>query len=201
MKAGPKYYGIYRGTVLSNLDPLQIGRIHTIKNFETTIKALAKLPKDIKFVIAGPVGEPDYKAGLEALIKELGLQDRVIFFGTVFGAEKYYLIKNAQMMVHMAIWESYCNVVHEGMSQGLVCVVADNTALPLLIKDGVNGYCLPAKDVNRLADKIQFVLDNESSPEIKAIKKTNKESVKAHSWSNVAKKMEAWYSGFIEKMG
>ena len=27
MKAGPKYYGIYRGTVLSNLDPLQIGRI------------------------------------------------------------------------------------------------------------------------------------------------------------------------------
>ena len=27
MKTGPKYYGIYRGTVLSNLDPQQIGRI------------------------------------------------------------------------------------------------------------------------------------------------------------------------------
>lgn len=27
MKTGPKYYGIYRGTVLSNLDPEQIGRI------------------------------------------------------------------------------------------------------------------------------------------------------------------------------
>ena len=27
MKTGPKYYGIYRGTVVNNIDPLQIGRI------------------------------------------------------------------------------------------------------------------------------------------------------------------------------
>lgn len=27
MKTGPKYYGIYRGTVVNNIDPLQLGRI------------------------------------------------------------------------------------------------------------------------------------------------------------------------------
>jgi len=27
MKSGPKYYGIYRGTVVNNVDPLQTGRI------------------------------------------------------------------------------------------------------------------------------------------------------------------------------
>jgi hypothetical protein len=27
MKEGPKYYGIYRGTVLNNIDPLQLGRV------------------------------------------------------------------------------------------------------------------------------------------------------------------------------
>lgn len=27
MREGPKYYGIYRGTVVTNIDPLQIGRI------------------------------------------------------------------------------------------------------------------------------------------------------------------------------
>src|SRR5436305_1512737 len=32
---------------------LQVGRIYMIKNYETTIKALAKLPDDVKFVIAG----------------------------------------------------------------------------------------------------------------------------------------------------
>jgi uncharacterized protein involved in type VI secretion and phage assembly len=30
MKEGPKYYGIYRGTVTNNIDPLQIGRILAI---------------------------------------------------------------------------------------------------------------------------------------------------------------------------
>ena len=27
MKSGPKYFGIYRGTVVNNIDPMQIGRI------------------------------------------------------------------------------------------------------------------------------------------------------------------------------
>jgi uncharacterized protein involved in type VI secretion and phage assembly len=30
MKAGPKFYGIYRGTVMNNIDPMQIGRIMVI---------------------------------------------------------------------------------------------------------------------------------------------------------------------------
>ena len=27
MREGPKFYGVYRGTVVNNVDPLQIGRI------------------------------------------------------------------------------------------------------------------------------------------------------------------------------
>jgi hypothetical protein len=27
MKEGPKFYGIYRGTVVNNIDPMQLGRI------------------------------------------------------------------------------------------------------------------------------------------------------------------------------
>jgi hypothetical protein len=30
MREGPKYYGIYRGTVVNNVDPMQIGRIMAI---------------------------------------------------------------------------------------------------------------------------------------------------------------------------
>jgi len=178
---------------------IQIGRIHTIKNFETTIKALAKLPQNIFFLIVGPVGEPEYKKKLVQLIQKLGLNNRVIFYGVARGAEKYYLIKHAQMMVHMAIWESYCNVVHEGMSQGLVCIVSNNTALPLLIKHKVNGYCLPTKDVAKLTNQIQYVLKNKQSAEIKKIEKENILEVREHSWSSVAKKMDAWYTSIIKK--
>lgn len=177
---------------------LQIGRIHTIKNYETTIKALQNLPSDISFVIAGPVGEEWYLESLKQLIKELGLESRVHFIGVVRGAEKYYLIKKACMMVHMAIWESYCNVVHEGMSQGLVCLVANNTALPLLIKNGVNGFCIETKDVTALTEKILFVLNPKNKHEVARISKYNKVSVKEHSWRNVAKRVDQLYQGLLK---
>jgi glycosyltransferase involved in cell wall biosynthesis len=178
---------------------IQMGRIHQIKNFETTIKALPLLPKNVKFVIAGPVGDAVYKQKLEALITELNLTDRVIFWGVTREAEKFYLINQAQMMVHMAMWESYCNVVHEGMSQGLVCIVANNTALPFLIKNNINGFCLPTFDHLTLARKINWVLKNKHNNKVKKIENHNRQIVKSHSWKRVAEKMNVWYQQTHQK--
>lgn len=176
---------------------IQIGRIHSIKNYETTIKALSRLPENINYVIAGPedrvLGEVSYKENLVNLINELGLQKRVFFAGVVEGFDKYYLIKNAQMMVHMALWESFCNVVHEGLSQGLVCIVANNTALPYLIKNGVNGYLVETKDHDVLAERINFVLRNKNSRFIKEMKAKNILFCRDNAWRKVAARMREFY--------
>ncbi|MBP7927523.1 glycosyltransferase family 4 protein [Patescibacteria group bacterium] len=176
---------------------IQIGRVYVIKNYETVIRALVNVDKDVKFVIVGPVerkpGEKDYKDELEELITSLGLQDRVLFLGVITGVDKFYMIKHAQMMVHMAKWESFCNVVHEGLSQGRVCVVANNTALPLLIKDGVNGYCVETYDDKELTNKINYVLHNKETPEIKKIEETNFEHGRQNTWRSVAMKMYNFY--------
>lgn len=173
---------------------IQIGRIYSIKNNETVIKALPKLPKDINYVLVGPIASRSYKAMLDGLIKELGLENRVFFAGVVKGIDKYYLIKRAQMMVHMALWESFCNVIHEGLSQGLVCIAAKNTAMPYLIKDGVNGYCLETRDHDALADKINYVLANMDSTEIKKIKQKSIELGLRNSWEEVAGRMYRFYN-------
>lgn len=177
---------------------VQVGRIYPIKNYETTIRALALLPSDIKYVIAGQVERnafPEYMAQLRRLIAELHLEERVLFIGVVRGVDKYYLIRKAQVMVHMALWESFCNVVHEGLSQGLVCIVANNTALPYLIKDGVNGYCVETKNYRAVAEKIQYVLDNSNKPEIVAMKDRNRVYGLENSWRNVAERMSVFYRG------
>jgi len=178
---------------------LQIGRIYKIKNYETTLKALVSVPKDIHYVIAGPVGDDAYLAKLQRLIKELGLTNRVHFAGVIRGVDKYYLIKHAQMMVHMAFWESFCNVIHEGMSQGLVCIVANNTALPLLIKNNVNGFTLPTTDDKAVAEKINYVLNNSHTKQIKSIKKANRTFGLQHSWRGVALKMHELYLALSNK--
>ncbi len=177
---------------------LQIGRVYPIKNYETTIKALPLLPSDIKFVIAGPIelnSYANYMTELKTLVADLNVQDRVIFLGVVKGVDKYYLIKNSLAMVHMALWESFCNVVHEGLSQGLVCIVANNTALPFLIHDKENGYLVRTKDYKMLAEKINFVVTNPEAEEIRKIKSVAKEEGLKNSWVDVAHRMKDFYLG------
>lgn len=179
---------------------VQIGRIYKIKNYETAIKALSLMPHDVKYVIAGPIQEnDDYIGKIQALIKSLKLGNRVKFIGVVRGIDKYYLIKHAQMMVHMALWESYCNVVHEGLSQGLVCIVANNTALPYLVKDGVNGYCVRTRDFRGVAKRANFVLKNKNSKFIKDMEERNRKFGLENSWASVASKMDKLYRKTIQK--
>lgn len=182
---------------------IQIGRVYVIKNYESVIKAMPMMPKDIKFVIVGPVENnyhDDYQAKLLTLAKEQGVEDRVIFLGVVRGVDKYYLIKHSQMMVHMALWESFCNVVHEGMSQGKVCVVSNTYALPYLIKDGVNGFSLEPHDYKGVAEKVNYVLDNKESKEIKTIEEVNREYGLKTSWRKVAESMYQFYEQTLEKI-
>lgn len=172
---------------------IQIGRIYKIKNYETVIKALPFIPQNLKFLIVGPVGDNAYLQELKNLADSLGVGNRVVFFGVIRGSDKYYLIKHARMMVHMALWESFCNVVHEGLSQGLICIVADNTALPLLIKNEVNGYCLPTKDEMAVAEKISFVEQHMDDEELVQMRARNREFGLKNSWRDVAGRMAIFY--------
>lgn len=174
---------------------IQIGRVYPIKNYETTIRALPLIDKKINYVIVGQTQDTKYLETLKKLALELGVEKRVIFAGIVRGIDKYYLIKKAKLMVHMAIWESFCNVVHEGLSQGLICLVADNTALPLLVKNGENGFTIKTKDYKTLAEKINYVLENFNAEDVKEMRENNKKIAQNESWSAVSTKMESFYTG------
>lgn len=174
---------------------LQIGRIYPIKNYETVIKSLPLLrDKKVKFVIVGqPEKNAEYKDELIALSGRLGVENRLVFLGVIRGVDKYFVIKKAKLMVHMAIWESFCNVVHEGLSQGLVCIVANNTALRYLVKNGKNGYLVETKSEKELAKKIDYVLQNYNSPSIKLIRKNNLKVSRGKTWRNTAETLIKYY--------
>lgn len=183
-------------------------RIYEIKNQETIIRALPLIPKDVVFVNIGTVGSTvgnklsndSYMLHLKKLAKELKVSERVIFPGVVKGSDKYYMFKHAVAFVHMAIWESFCNVVHEAISQGQVCIVADNTALPFLVKDKVNGFLVDTYDYKELAKKINFVLDQKNIRQIEKIKQHNLFHGKENSWENVSNRMGNFYLKLIEKI-
>jgi glycosyltransferase involved in cell wall biosynthesis len=179
---------------------IRVGRIYPIKNDETVIRALPFVPKDIKFIIVGPQElnqHKDYLEKLRRLIKKLKLTERVIFTGVIRGVDKYYVIKKSQTMVHMALWESFCNVVHEALSQGKVPIVANNTALPYLIKNEVNGYLVETKDYEVLAKRIQYLLKNKNTKKLRDMAEKNREFGLEESWDKVATKMDKMYQTLL----
>ncbi len=175
---------------------VQVGRIHPIKNQLTTIRAIAKVP-GVVFAIAGPVTDTAYKEQLDEEIQSLGVSDRVKFLGVVDGVDKYYLLRRSLANTHMASWESYCNAVHESMSQGVVCIVAKDTALEELIKDRVNGYVVPVFDADGVAESIRYILDKGNGEEIEEIRKRNIAFTEGHSWDDLARRVESFYARVI----
>lgn len=172
---------------------IQGGRIYEIKNQLTTIKAMSLIDSNLKFVMLGPCQDKAYKEMLMRKISELGLMDRVVFLGVVRGIDKYYYLKHAKAMVHMALWEGNCNFIHEAWSQRLICIVADSLGLNEQITDQVNGFLVGEKDVKKLSEWIKYVIDNQNSEKLNKMRQKNLEYVDNNSWQHVASRVKDFY--------
>lgn len=171
---------------------IQVGTVCPRKNQEVVIKALPFLSADIKFAVVGPFEDDEYFRRLQDLIEKSKLQNRVIFVGIMTGYDKYYLMRYAQVIVHMAKDEIYGNVVHEGMSQGCICVVSKDTAVTEFIKEGINGYHADPYDHRDVAGKLNFVLENQRKANVRSIKRNNVKVTRDHSWDNTACQLEEY---------
>jgi glycosyltransferase involved in cell wall biosynthesis len=131
---------------------LGLGRLHADKGFDTTIRALPRLPGAV-FMIAG---EGPERATLEALARKEGVADRVVFLG--WRKDAGALLRAADVFVCSSRVEPLGNMVIEAWSarRALVAVAADGPRE--LIRDGEDGLLVPHEDPAALADGIARVL-------------------------------------------
>ncbi len=98
-----------RGLILS------VGRLHPAKNFDTAIKALAKITDmDWTYIIAGEGQERPY---LEDLIGQLELQHRVKLIGYQNDLEPIF--QQAEIFLAPSRWEGFGLSVVEAMNAGI----------------------------------------------------------------------------------
>lgn len=71
---------------------LFLGRLHPVKGIELLIEAFAKALAGIKckfrLLIVGPESDPSYVSQLKSLVRLLGVEEKVIFLGPVFGPQQ-----------------------------------------------------------------------------------------------------------------
>lgn len=104
------------------------------------------------------IGDGQERANLESLIKELGLEKKVILAGQISDAFKYLLAFD--MFVLPSIKEGFPWALIEAMAAKLPVIAARVGAVPEIIDDYKNGIMVEPKNPQAIADKIKEILDS-----------------------------------------
>lgn len=139
---------------------LFVGRIHKTKGLQYLLSALARCPQEIKLVV---IGEGKYSDELKTLVSKQELGKRVEFLGW-FSKEKIvsYLV-NCLALVVPSLWPEPFGIVGiEAMSYKKPVIASNVGGLPEWLKDNVNGFLVEYNDVDKLAEKINFLFYNKN---------------------------------------
>jgi glycosyltransferase involved in cell wall biosynthesis len=141
---------------------LFLGRLSVKKSPELLLHAFAKLPERIqgntmRLVFAGP-DESGMLARLQSQARELGVETRVIFAGSVFGQEKWAAYCDADVFVLPSQNENFGNTAAEAAACGTPVVVTENCGIAPLLA-GVAGLVVRHETLE-VARAIQGVLSD-----------------------------------------
>lgn len=139
---------------------LFLSRIHKIKGPDLLAKAFAELSKEIddaKLVIAGP--DDGYLPELKRLIKELKIEEKVLFTGLVHGRDKLEAYIDAEVYVLPSSYEIFGRTLLEAMACGTPVVVTDRCGIADVV-NGQAGLVVPY-DKDALGKAIADILSDE----------------------------------------
>lgn len=154
-----KKYGI-KGPIV-----LFVGKLNPVKGIETLIRAIPEVRQkvpDVTFVIAGPVSFEHNASDRhwKELVKELGVEDSVIFIGTVDEKELPSVYASAGVFAFPTRREVFGLVLAEAMAAGCPAVSTD---IPVVREvTGGNGIFVPRDNTQALAEAITQILTNKS---------------------------------------
>lgn len=163
------------------------GAIEARKNVETLLRARARLGTDFgwSISIAGGVRNPAYRAELEALIAELGLQQQVRWLGFVSEPELVSLYQQARVFVTASRDEGFNIPPLEAMACGSPVVCSDIAVHRELFHDGALFFATESDQ--ELADILQRLHDDASLRQ--RLRQQAQSCVQRYSWPAMARRV------------
>ena len=139
------------GSSLRENEPtiLIAARLAPQKNHVQLLAAFAQLPARMSHWRLAIIGEGFHRPYLEQTAVDLGIADRVDWYGFVPNPFAFYYA--ADIFVLPSLYEGQSNALLEAMSAGLPVVVTDIPAHAEVIRHIHNGMVVPVGDTGRLA--------------------------------------------------
>lgn len=148
---------------------LTVARLVEKKGVAYAIKAVANVLERYPHIAYKIAGDGASKSELENLVDTLGIGDKVELLGWKRQEEIVELIKEADILLAPSVTsedgdqEGIPVVLMEALAQGLPVLSTYHSGIPELVQDGESGFLVPERDVDALAEKLEYLVEH---PEI-----------------------------------
>lgn len=167
---------------------LYVGRLEKYKGVQNLIEILPKLPSDVVLKVVGTGSQGGI---LEQRAKQLGVNQRLIFYPHLKRSDLLQLYADADLFVLLSQHEAYGLVVAEALTSGLPCVVANTSSLAEWIdNETCFGVDYPI-ELDKLAKVVLFLLNKKIHRKDFSEKYVNG---KILDWKDVVCQLEKVYS-------
>ncbi len=135
-----------------------VGRVTQLKDYETFIKAISIIKKEkteVKALIVGGVrsDKEDYLSSLKKLIKELNLEENIIFTGSQSKIAEIYALSDVVVSSSKKP-ESFGRAVAESIALNTPVIATNHGGVKDIIIENKNGYFFEVGNDKELAQKI-----------------------------------------------
>jgi len=143
----------------------------------------------LKLLVVGKGNHRKYGA----LARKLGIEENVIFTGVqTSGMEKIYCASD--IFVMLSRFDTFGMAVLEAMSASVPVIVSHNVGAKDLVTDGQNGFVVDHEDVDTIAAKIAYMLDEEKR---RAMAEDAYRVAVTHDWDRVVERILTVYDEIL----
>jgi glycosyltransferase involved in cell wall biosynthesis len=172
------------------------GRLMPEKRLDLAIDALRHTTRSRP--ILKIIGDGPDRPRLEALVRELRLNDRVRFIGRLASPDEVWReIACARVAVQPSSREGFGMFPLEALACGtpVICCESAESAVPDLIGDGERGYCAPATPAS-LAETIDTIMESDDMWERMSMNAIR--FAEAYRWEMIGERMELLFSTVLD---
>ncbi|MTE25759.1 MULTISPECIES: N-acetyl-alpha-D-glucosaminyl L-malate synthase BshA [Winogradskyella] len=172
-----------------------ISNMREVKQIPDVIKIFYNIQKELPAKLM-MVGEGPEKEGAERMVEELGIKDKVVFFGNSHEIDRILCFSDLFLLPSQT--ESFGLAALEAMASSVPVISSNTGGLPEVNEDGYSGYLSDVNDVNEMsANAIHILKDPEVLNTFKANAKAQSQKFDLHS---VVPMYERIYEETLEKL-
>lgn len=174
---------------------VQTGRLNYKNALDDVIKALPRLPENVKFL---QIGRGEELENLKKLAKELKVEKRVLFIDFLKHEEMIKYLAVSDIFVRPSLSEGLGNSFLEAMMAGLPVIATPVGGIPDFLHDNQTGVFCQIRHPESLAEKVKILIkDKDLRTDI--VRQAKKLVQERYNWERVAGDMNNIFNKLIRK--